>query len=69
MEMSSQFHTPNHFTPMERAPDIHLIRGWIGPSAGLNVMVKRKIPYSYWLSKLGNPVHSPVAILTELSSY
>jgi hypothetical protein len=28
----------------ERAPGTHWIGGWVGPRAGLNVMVKRKIP-------------------------
>jgi hypothetical protein len=29
---------------MERAPGIHWIGGWVGPTAVLNAVVKRKIP-------------------------
>jgi hypothetical protein len=31
------------FTLRERAPSIHWIGGWIGPRAGLNAVVKRRI--------------------------
>jgi hypothetical protein len=34
----------SHFTPRERDPDIQWIGGWLGPRAGLDTMVKRKIP-------------------------
>jgi hypothetical protein len=34
MEVSGQFHTPAHGT--------HWIGGWVGPTAGLNGMEKRK---------------------------
>jgi hypothetical protein len=30
------------FTPRERAPGIHWIRGWVGPRAILDTVVKRK---------------------------
>jgi hypothetical protein len=33
----------DRFTPTERAPDIHWIWGWVGPRAGLDAVVKRKI--------------------------
>jgi hypothetical protein len=35
---------PSHFTPRERVPGTHLIRGWVGPRAILNMVMKRKIP-------------------------
>jgi hypothetical protein len=35
---------PGHFTPRERAPGTHGIRGWVGPRAVLDMVVKRKIP-------------------------
>jgi len=35
---------PVRFTPGEAAPGIHLRRGWVGPRAGLDAVVKRKIP-------------------------
>jgi hypothetical protein len=35
---------PGRFTPRGRAPGTHLIGGWVGPRAILDVVVKRKIP-------------------------
>jgi hypothetical protein len=35
---------PGYFTPRERAPVTHWIGGWVGPRAGLDVVVKRKSP-------------------------
>jgi len=35
---------PGHFTPKERAPATHWIGGWVSPRAGLDTVVKRKIP-------------------------
>jgi hypothetical protein len=32
------------FTPRERVPGTHWIRGWVGPRAVLDAVVKRKIP-------------------------
>jgi hypothetical protein len=32
------------FTPRERAPGTHWIRDWLGSRAGLDTVVKRKIP-------------------------
>jgi hypothetical protein len=32
------------FTHKERAPGTHWIGGWVGPRAGLDAVVKRKIP-------------------------
>jgi len=37
---------PGSFTPRERAPGTHWIGGWVVPRAGLDAMVKRKIPSS-----------------------
>jgi hypothetical protein len=33
---------PCLFTPEERAPDTHWIKGWVGPRAGLDEVEKRK---------------------------
>jgi hypothetical protein len=33
---------PGRFSPGERAPDTHLIEGWVGPRAGLDDVEKRK---------------------------
>jgi hypothetical protein len=35
---------PGRFTPRERAPGTPRIGGWVGPRAGLDAVVKRKIP-------------------------
>jgi hypothetical protein len=35
---------PSRFTARERAPGTHWIGGWVGPRAGLDTVVKRKIP-------------------------
>jgi len=32
------------FTPRERAPGTHWIGGWVGPRAGLDTLMRRKIP-------------------------
>jgi hypothetical protein len=38
---------PSHFTPWEK-PVIHWTGGWVGPRAGLDVVVKRKIRSPCW---------------------
>jgi hypothetical protein len=35
---------PGRFTPRERAPGTQLIGGWVDPRAGLDAVMKRKIP-------------------------
>jgi hypothetical protein len=35
---------PGRFIPRERAPGIYWIGGWMGPRAGLDAVVRRKIP-------------------------
>jgi hypothetical protein len=35
---------PSRFTPRERAPGTHWIWGWVDPTAGLETVVKRRIP-------------------------
>jgi len=37
---------PGRFTPRERAPGTHWIGGWVGSGAGVDTMVKTKIPSS-----------------------
>jgi hypothetical protein len=45
---------------MERDPDTHWIGGWVGPRAGLDTVVKRKIPS---LCEESNPlIIQPVAL-------
>jgi hypothetical protein len=38
---------PDHFTPREKAPGTHWIRGWVGLRVSLDTVVKRKIPSPY----------------------
>jgi hypothetical protein len=35
---------PGRFTPRERAPCTNWIGGWVDPRAGLDAMVKEKLP-------------------------
>jgi hypothetical protein len=35
---------PGRFIPRERAPSTHWIGGWVGPRAGLDAVVKIRIP-------------------------
>jgi len=44
MEVSGQLHIPTGLPLGERALDTHWIGGWLGPRAGLDMVVKRKIP-------------------------
>jgi hypothetical protein len=39
---------PGRFTPWGRSPFTHWIGGWVGPRAGLDMIVKRKIPSPCW---------------------
>jgi len=49
--MSGQLHAPAALRPRERAPGTHWTGGWAGPSAGLDTVVKRKIPSPALLKK------------------
>jgi hypothetical protein len=54
---------PGRFTARERAPGTHWIGGWVGPRAGLNAVVKRKIPSPQQKSNPRTPIvqaRSPV---------
>jgi hypothetical protein len=47
MEVSGHLHDPGRFSPRERASGTHWIGGWVGSRAGLDAVVKRKIPSPY----------------------
>jgi hypothetical protein len=47
------------FTPRERAPGTHWMGGWVGPRAGLDTVVKRKVPSACWDSN--PPIIQPIA--------
>jgi hypothetical protein len=52
---------PGSFTPRERAPGTHWIRGWVGPTAVLDAVVKRNIPSPRRESNPRTPIVQPVA--------
>jgi hypothetical protein len=52
---------PGRFTPRERAPGTHWIGGWVGPRAGLDAVVKRKIPSPRRESNPTTPIVQSVA--------
>jgi hypothetical protein len=53
---------PGRFAPRERAPGTHWIRGWVGPRAVLDAVVKRKIPSAppLWESNPRTQIVQPV---------
>jgi hypothetical protein len=52
---------PGRFTPRERDPGTHWIGGWVGPRAGLDAVVKRKIRSPRRESNPRTPIVQPVA--------
>jgi hypothetical protein len=44
MEVSGELLAPAAFTPRKEAPGTHWIGSLVGPRAGLDAVVKRKIP-------------------------
>jgi hypothetical protein len=52
---------PGRFTPKVRASGVHLIGSWVGSTAGLDAVEKRKIPSPHWESNRRNPIVQPVA--------
>jgi hypothetical protein len=61
MEVSGKFHVPAAYHPGKEAPGTHWIGSWVGPRAGLDAVVKRKIPSSWQESKHRTPIVQPVA--------
>jgi hypothetical protein len=60
MEVSGQLHAPAAL-PQGKIHGTHWIRGWLGPRAVLDAVVKRKIPSPRRESKPRTPVAQPVA--------
>jgi hypothetical protein len=52
---------PGCFTPRERSSGTHWIGGWVGPSAVLDAVVKRKIPSPRRESNPRTPIVQSVA--------
>jgi hypothetical protein len=48
MEVNGQLHAPGCFILRKRALGTHWVRGWVGPRACLDAVVKRKIPCPSW---------------------
>jgi len=57
---------PDSFTPGDRTPDTNWTGNWVGPRAGPDAMVKRKILCPCRESNPGRPARSLVTVLTEL---
>jgi hypothetical protein len=69
MEVSGQLYVPASLTQRKEPPSAHLIGGWVGPRPDLDVMAKRKNPFTAPVGIL-NPSHaarSLVAVLTKLT--
>jgi hypothetical protein len=49
------------FTPGERTPGTHCTGGWVGPKAGMDIEVRRKISCICRGSKLDRPVDQTIA--------
>jgi hypothetical protein len=50
MEVSGQFHVPSTLPPGERTAANHWIGGWVGTTAIMDTMEKRKISFPCWES-------------------
>jgi hypothetical protein len=57
---------PGRFTLGERTSGTHFIGGWASPRAGLDAVMKRKIPSPHRESNSNLPARSLVTIPTEL---
>jgi hypothetical protein len=60
MEFSGQLDASAVFTSGETAHGTHWIGGWVGPRAGLDIMEKGKISFSYQESNPYSLVVQPV---------
>jgi hypothetical protein len=60
MGVSGQSHAPAAFLPRGKDPGTHCTGGWVGPRAGLDTEVRRKILFLCLGSNLDRPVVQPV---------
>jgi hypothetical protein len=65
MEGSGQLHASGALPP-ERASGTHWIGGWVDSRAGLDAVVKRKIPNSRRESKPRTPIVQPLALFIKI---
>jgi hypothetical protein len=63
-ERSASF--PYRFTPRERATGIHWLGGWVDPRAGLEAVMKGKVPRLYRDSNHRSSSPKPSAITLSL---
>jgi len=52
---------PGRFTSREREPGTHCTGGWVGFRAGLDIVLKRKIPSPCWKSNPNHSIIQPIA--------
>jgi len=58
--------TPRPIYPREKDPGIHWIGDWVGPKAGVDTVLKRKIPSpNYYLLTIHNHHFIPRHMLTQ----
>jgi hypothetical protein len=69
MEVNEQLHAPAALLSGERSLGTHWIGGWVGPRAGLDTVVKRKILSPCQESNPDRPSRSLVVIRTEISLF
>jgi hypothetical protein len=60
---------PGRFTPKERAPSTHWNGGWVGLRAGLDMVLKSKIPSPRQESNPDHSVFQPVASKLDMRDY
>jgi hypothetical protein len=58
---------PGLFTPRERVPGAHWIRGWVGTRAVLDAVVKRRIPSPHRESNPRTPIIQTVTSAEAMS--
>jgi hypothetical protein len=66
MEVSVQLHFLAALPTGKKVPGTHRIGGWVGPRAGLDAVVERKILSPCRDSKTGRPALSSFIIVIEL---
>jgi hypothetical protein len=63
MDVSGQFHAVAALPQRKRAPGIHWIGGWVGPRAGAEPVMRRKI------RRESNPVHTMCKFINFLNYF
>jgi hypothetical protein len=66
MEVSCRVHNSVALTPEKEPPGTQYTGGWVGPRAGLDVVVKRRNPFPCYEWNLHRPSRSLVTKLIAL---